>query len=79
MPRTRGKRTAAPESPLRVKSSERLRPKAFTRMRTWPGEGVGIGRVSSLRTSGPPGAWITTAFIVDMVDGLMGLCDLVCV
>ena len=79
MPRTRGKGTEAPERPWRVKSSERFRPQAFTRIRTWPGEGVGMGRVSSLRTSGPPGPWITAAFMVDMVGGLMSLYNMVCV
>ena len=41
---------------------------------------MGRGRVSSLRTLGPPGAWITAAFIVDIVESLVSLCVvLVCV
>ncbi len=52
------------QHPRRVKSSERLRPKALTWIRTWPFAGVGIGRVSSLRDSGGPGSWRTTALMV---------------
>ena len=50
-----------------MKSLERLSPKALMRMRTSPDLRVGIGRCLSLRTSGPPAEWITTAFIVDIV------------
>ena len=39
-------------------------PHALTRMRTRPGVGVGMGMVSSLRTSGPPGECMTAASIV---------------
>src|SRR5215472_3604914 len=39
-------------------------------MRTCPGFAVGIGRSSSFRTSGPPGAYITAAFIVLMAKPL---------
>ena len=49
-----------------MKSSERLSPNALMRMRTSPDLGVGMGHCSSLRTSGPPAEWMTTAFIVDM-------------
>jgi hypothetical protein len=58
-----------------VKSSERLRPNAFTRMRTSPFWGVGIGSVSSLRTSGPPGEWMTTAFMVAMASCKVFCCE----
>ena len=69
MPRMRGKGTLG-DKPWRVKSSDRLSPKALMLMRTWPALGVGIGRCSSLRTSGPPGVWMTAAFIVDMAATL---------
>ena len=52
------------ECPCRVKSSERLRPKAFMLIRTCPDLGFGMGRFSSLRASGPPDAWSTAARIV---------------
>lgn len=42
IPRIRGNCTGL--WPWRVKSSERLRPKALMRMRTWPGWGTGMGR-----------------------------------
>lgn len=42
IPRIRGNCTGL--WPWRVKSSERLRPKALMRMRTWPGWGMGMGR-----------------------------------
>ena len=34
-------------------------------MRTCPDLGLGMGRFSSLRASGPPGAWSTAARIVE--------------
>jgi hypothetical protein len=40
-------------------------------MRTWSLFGVGMGRVSSLRTSGPPASWTTAAFIVAILDVLV--------
>src|SRR5215207_7523644 len=63
IPRTRGKRTASPDPPARVTSSERLSPNARTRTRTQPGRPAGAGRSSSRRTSGAPGWWTTTALI----------------
>ena len=39
-------------------------PQALTRMRTRPAVGVGMGMVSSFRTSGPPGVRMTAARIV---------------
>jgi hypothetical protein len=60
--RTRGN-LALGESPWRVKSPERLRPKAFTRMRTQPGLWVGIDHGSSLRTSGLLAEQMTADFM----------------
>lgn len=44
--------------------SERLRPKARMRIRICPGEGVGMGICERTREEGPPGVWITAAFMV---------------
>ena len=49
---------------FRVNISERFSPNAFTRMSTHPASGFGTGRCSILSTSGPPGSWITAAFIM---------------
>src|SRR5579862_220335 len=65
MPMMRGNLTPR-ENPCRVNNSDRFSPTARTRMSTWPGCGVGIGRSWILRTSGPPGVYITAAFIVPM-------------
>src|SRR5580704_14755048 len=65
MPMMRGNLTPR-ENPCRVNNSDRFSPNARTRMSTWSGCGVGIGRSSILRTSGPPGVYITAAFIVPM-------------
>ena len=54
MPRMRGNLTPG-EWPWRVKSSERLRPKALTRMRTSPGFGRGNGEVLDLEDLGAAG------------------------
>lgn len=54
MPRMRGKATLG-ECPWRVKSSERLRPKAWMRMRIWLEVGVGMGTVVRCRAEGGPG------------------------
>src|SRR5580658_4477314 len=62
MPRMRGNWTPG-ERPWRVKSSDRFKPKAFTRIRTWLGPGVGTETRSILRTSGPPGSRMITAFM----------------
>ena len=62
------------ECPCRVKSSERLRPNAFTRIRTHPGAGRGTGSCSILSTSGAPGSRMTAAFMVLMVTSLSCLC-----
>jgi hypothetical protein len=70
MPSTRGNRTFG-LCPWRVNISDRLSPKALTRISTSSAAGVGIGRCSSLSTSGPPASWITTAFM-DMVRGSSG-------
>ena len=51
-----------------MKSSERLRPVARVRIRTWPGLGVGMGMRRSWRTEGGPGAVITAAsMVLDML------------
>jgi hypothetical protein len=50
---TRGNFTPG-EWPCRVNISERLIPKAFTRINTCPACGVGIGMRSTFRTPGPP-------------------------
>lgn len=39
------------------------------RMSTCSLFGVGMARVSSLRTSGPPASWTTAAFIVAILNG----------
>ena len=44
--------------------SDRFRPTALIRMRTWPICGFGFGHCCILRTSGPPMACITAAFMV---------------
>src|SRR5579863_2616630 len=41
----------------------KLTPVASMRMSTWPGPGCGIGRSTSLSTSGPPVSWIWMAFM----------------
>jgi len=66
MPRMRGNLTFG-EWPCRVNSSERLSPTALIWMRTWPGDGVGMGSSVILRTSGPPGLEMTAAFMVAMM------------
>lgn len=75
MPRTRGNSTPG-EWPWRVNNSERFMPHAWTRMRTSPGLGMGMGIRSILRTSAEPEPCTTTAFIrgvvVDMVRGSRG-------
>jgi len=48
----------------RASSSARLRPNAFTRMSTSPCRGVGTGRRSILKTSGPPASYITAVFVI---------------
>src|SRR4051794_5259552 len=63
MPGTRGNVTPS-ASPSRVCSSERLRPKALTSIRTQPAAGVGTGNASMCRASGGPGASSTTARMV---------------
>ena len=57
-----------------MNSSERLSPNALTRIKTSPLFGVGIGRLSILRTSGPPASWITAAFIVVIARSLRLRC-----
>ena len=54
-----------------MKSSERFRPKAFTRIRIHPGDGRGTGSSSIASTSGAPGSRMMAAFIV------VGVIDLV--
>lgn len=71
MPRMWGKGIAESESLLRVKSSERLRPQALTRIRTWSYEGVGMGTSSSLRTSEPPAVYIIAARI--LLEDIVGV------
>src|ERR1700687_1057606 len=66
MPRTRGNLTLG-EWPCRVNSSERFSPNALTRISTSPLCGAGIGRLSILRSSGPPASWITAAFMVVII------------
>lgn len=63
IPNTRGSCTPG-EWPWRVKSSERLRPKAWTFNKMWFSGGGWIGRVWTVRTEGGPGFVITTARIV---------------
>src|SRR5271168_3875630 len=47
------------------KSSERLMPKALTRIRTWPGCGTGTGHDgSSVNSAVKPGVWRTAARMV---------------
>ena len=72
MPSTRGNSTPG-EWPCRVKSSERLRPNAFTRMRTHPPVGLGTESSSILSTSGAPGSRMTAAFMVLIATSLSGL------
>ena len=42
-----------------------------------PSQAWGLGSVSSLRTSGPPGSWMTAAFMVSGHCGLLIGCRVV--
>ena len=59
-----------------VNISDPLGPKALTQMKTSPALGFGTGNSSVLRTWGPPGSRIGTAFIVlDMLSGSDVVCN----
>src|SRR6266511_606104 len=73
MPSTRGKVTPCAR-PSRVCSSERLIPKALTRMSTQPGRGSGTGTSRIRSASGGPGGSSTTARMVAVMSVPSGLC-----
>src|SRR5437588_446037 len=56
--------------PCRCMMSGRLTPAAATRTSTSPALGSGTGRLTRRRTSGPPGAAISIAFIEVGVRGM---------
>ncbi|KAL2036908.1 hypothetical protein N7G274_010333 [Stereocaulon virgatum] len=49
--------------PRRADTSGRLRPQALRLIRTWPSAGIGIRRMSDLRTSGSLGTCMTADFL----------------
>src|SRR5438874_2631611 len=69
MPSTRGKVTPSAR-PRRVCSSDRLRPKASTLMRTHPDSGSGSGSWRICRFSTGPGALSITALMLDAIQHL---------